>query len=176
MSLNIVTAAKFMHFSFGESHEVVNLNEEENKVREPKTPITKDRSLVIPVETSIKYLKSDAYKRTYGNLPVWSLYIRNYKGHYLPKKTRKTCIRNNIITTGSPCPICRDEYLVIDPTNVDLLKQFISEFSGEILHFNKTGLCQKAHQKLLVAIMKAKDCGFLTYDVPMRIYDYDEWK
>lgn len=38
-----------------------------------------------------------------------------------------------MISTGNPCPICRDEYLVLDYRNVDLLKQFISPFNGAIL-------------------------------------------
>ena len=80
---------------------------EENKVNNPK-----DRSRLIPVETSIRYLKSSAFKKTYGDQPVWTLYRRNFKGLFPPRKTRKTCIRAGKIFTGSPCPICRDEYLV----------------------------------------------------------------
>ena len=41
--------------------------------------------------------------------------------------------RKDKITTGNPCPICRDEYLVLDYRNVELLKQFISPFNGAIL-------------------------------------------
>lgn len=33
-----------------------------------------DRTKVIPVETSIKYLNSSAYKETYGDSPVWEQY------------------------------------------------------------------------------------------------------
>ncbi|XP_076685189.1 mitochondrial ribosomal protein S18B [Andrena cerasifolii] len=135
----------------------------------------KDRSVIIPVETSIKYLQSVAYKQTYGNFPVWKFYRRNFKGQFPPEKTRKTCIRNNIVDTGSPCPICRDEYLIVDYRNIDLLKQFISEHNGETLSYKKTGLCQKAHNNLLVAIFKAKEYGLLTFDVPFRQYDYSEW-
>lgn len=42
----------------------------------------------------------------------------------------------------------------------------------QILDAYKTGLCQKKHKELLVAIEKAWDHGFLTYDVPFREYDY----
>jgi small subunit ribosomal protein S18b len=38
--------------------------------------------------------------------------------------------------------------------------------------YRKTGLCQKRHMELLVAIEKAKDYGFITFDVPFREYDY----
>lgn len=34
----------------------------------------KDRKTVIPVETSIRYLKSAAYKTTYGDEFVWTQY------------------------------------------------------------------------------------------------------
>lgn len=111
----------------------VNENPEEANEK-PVKPIDPsiDRTKIIPVETSIRYLKSTAYKTTYGDQPVWVPYRRNHKGQYPPLKTRKTCIRNGVISTGSPCPICRDEYLVLDYTNVDLLKQFISEYTGEV--------------------------------------------
>jgi len=131
-----------------------------------------DRTTVISVETSKKYLKSEAYKETYGNNPVWSQYRRNHKGAFPPRKTRKTCIRGGVISAGNPCPICRDEYLVLHHENMDLLNQFISPHTGEVLSYSKTGLCQKRHLELLVAIEKAKDYGFITFDVPFREYDY----
>lgn len=36
--------------------------------------ITKDRTQVIPLDTSLRYLKSEAYRQTYGGQPVWVLY------------------------------------------------------------------------------------------------------
>lgn len=93
---------------------------------------TADRTKIIPVETSVKYIKSSAYKTTYGDQPVWVPYRRNFKGQHPPLKTRKTCIRAGKVSTGNPCPICRDEYLVLDHNNVDLLNQFISKHTGEV--------------------------------------------
>lgn len=141
----------------------------------PKINPEKDRSRVIPVETSIKYLTSEAYQQTYGNQKVWEQYRRNHKGHFAPRKTRKTCIRQDIITTGNPCPICRDEYLVVDHRNLDLIKQFISPQSGKVLSYTKTGLCQKKHLELLVSVERAMDYGSLTFDVQFREYDYSEY-
>ncbi|CAI9728889.1 Hypothetical predicted protein [Octopus vulgaris] len=66
-------------------------------------------------ETSKRYLESDAYKETYGDKLVWELYRRNFKGQY-PPPTRKKCIRAEYIATGNPCPICRDEFLVLHHT------------------------------------------------------------
>lgn len=142
-----------------------------------KQPIDdpKDRSRVIPVETSIRYLASDAYRQTYQEDPVWKQYRRNHKGPYPPKLTRKTCIRKGRISTGNPCPICRDEYLVLDHNNINLLKQFISPQTGEVLSYRVTGLCQKKHTQLLVAVERAMDRGMLTFDVPFREYDYSEY-
>lgn len=65
----------------------------------------KDRTKIIPVDVSIKYLNSDAYKTTYGDKLVWELYRRNHKGVFAPRKTRQTCIRQGIITTGL-CSYC----------------------------------------------------------------------
>lgn len=137
--------------------------------------VTIDRSEAIPVETSIKYLQSIAFKKTYEGHPVWFLYRRNHKGAIPPRKTRKTCIRGGQISTGNPCPICRDEYLVLHEHNTELLKQFICPHTGTILSYKKTGLCQKSHQKLLVAIQRAYERGLITYDVPFRKYDYSEY-
>lgn len=147
---------------------------EEEKANEERDP-TKDRSKVIPMETSMKYMKSKAYQSTYGSDPVWKKYRRNFKGAFAPRKTRKTCIRANMISTGNPCPICRDEYLVLHHRNVDLLKQFISPHNGEVLPYGKTNVCQKRHRELTVAVERARDMGLLTFDVPFREYDYSEY-
>lgn len=92
----------------------------------------RDRSKITPVEKSIEYLKSAAFQSTYGDKKVWELYRRVHKGQLPRAKTRKTCIRQNVIATGSPCPICRDEYLVLDHRNLELLKMFISPYTGEV--------------------------------------------
>lgn len=39
-----------------------------------------------------------------------------------------------------------------------------------------THICQKRHKELLVALTRAKDYGTITFDVPIRQYDYSEWK
>lgn len=169
-----VIPVKFIHPSFVKFNRWIN-PETDNANVSQGVPISKDRSQIIPVEDSIRYLKSRAYMQTYGSDPVYKQYRRNYKGHFMPYKTRKTCIRGGVISTGSPCPICRDEYLILDYRNIDLIKQFISEHNGRILHSNFTGLCQKAQKNLCVAVLKAKEIGLLTYDVPFRYYDYKEW-
>lgn len=111
-----------------------NENNDEEKAEVSVDP-TKDRTKIIPVETSMKYLQSKAYKETYGDKPVWFIYKRNHKGAFAPRKTRKTCVRNGLISTGNPCPICRDEYLVLNPRNTKLLEQFISDHTGQVCHY-----------------------------------------
>ncbi|XP_076068736.1 mitochondrial ribosomal protein S18B [Oratosquilla oratoria] len=130
---------------------------------------------IIPVETSMKYMESDAYAETYKGQPVWVNYRRNFKGSFAPRKTRKMCIRQGKLATGNPCPICRDEYLVLDYRNIKLLQQFISPYNGEVLSYRKTNLCQRKHRELVVAVDRARDCGYLEYDVPLRLYDYLEY-
>ncbi|XP_055300197.1 28S ribosomal protein S18b, mitochondrial [Sitodiplosis mosellana] len=135
----------------------------------------RDRSKIIPVETSIEYLKSAAFQSTYGDKKVWELYRRVHKGQLPKSKTRKTCIRGNVIATGSPCPICRDEFLVLDYRNLQLLKMFISPHTGDVLSYQQTGLCQKQHTRLLVNIERAYDLGLLEYEVPHREFDYADY-
>lgn len=151
---------------------------QKTEVEEPKLEvrdITKDRTEVIPVETSIRYLQSAAYKQTYSGKPVWVLYRRNHKGGIPPRKTRRTCIRGDQVATGNPCPICRDEYLVLHENNTELLNQFICPHTGSILSYTKTGLCQKKHEELIVMIERAWDRGLLIFDMPIRKYDYTEY-
>lgn len=92
----------------------------------------RDRSQIIPYEKSVEYLNSPAFATTYGSNKVWELYRRVHKGQFPKTKTRKTCIRGQVIAVGSPCPICRDEFLVLDYRNLQLLKQFISPYTGEV--------------------------------------------
>ncbi|KAK7478438.1 hypothetical protein BaRGS_00030284 [Batillaria attramentaria] len=134
----------------------------------------KPQRLVVDPDTSIRYMESSAYAETYGDKPVWFHYRRNFKGQR-PPETRKTCIRGGQISTGSPCPICRDEYLVLDHKNVKLLEQFVSPYTGEVLESKKTGICQKQHKTLIVEVMKAQDHGFLEKTVPFRKYDYSQY-
>lgn len=96
-----------------------------------------DRTKIIPLEQSIRYLASEAYKTTYGDKLVWEQYRRNHKGGFAPRRTRKTCVRKGMLSTGNPCPICRDEFLVLDHRNLDLLKQFISPQTGEVMKLYK---------------------------------------
>ncbi|XP_037269883.2 mitochondrial ribosomal protein S18B isoform X1 [Rhipicephalus microplus] len=128
-----------------------------------------------PPEISIEYLESKAYRDTYGDDPVWTMYRRNFKGQFPPPKTRRTCIKKGMIATGSPCPICRDEYLVIHHTNTKLLTQFISPHTGETLQPQKTGLCREKQFLLDLALLKAKDLGLISYQVPFRHYDYEDY-
>ncbi|XP_013774554.1 uncharacterized protein LOC106459478 [Limulus polyphemus] len=160
---------------FGEEEEQVKEGDVETASSEDTENDPKDRRKVIPPETSKRYLKSKAYAETYGSEPVWTRYRRNFKGQYPPRKTRKTCIRSGKISTGNPCPICRDEYLVLHHTNTELLEQFVSPHTGQVYDANKTGLCQKKQKELIVAVEKAKDWGLITFDVPFREYDYSEY-
>lgn len=91
-----------------------------------------DRTRIITLEESLRYLASDAYRQTYGDQPVWVQYRRNHKGPFAPRRTRRTCVRQGLISSGNPCPICRDEYLLLDHRNLELLHQFISPHTGEV--------------------------------------------
>ncbi|KAH9500759.1 28S ribosomal protein S18b, mitochondrial [Bulinus truncatus] len=137
--------------------------------------VTNEAVKVVDADTSIRYLNSKAYTQGYGDKPVWFYYRRNFKGQRAPK-TRKNCKVKGVINTASPCPICRDEYLVLDHRNTKLLEQFISPYSGEILDTKKTGLCQHQQKNLTVEIMKAWNEGNLEVTLPFRIYDYDDYK
>lgn len=96
----------------------------------------RDRTKVHSVETSIKYIQSAAFKSTYGDKKIWELYRRVHKGQLPKQKTRRSCISHGVLAFGSPCPICRDVYLVLDHQNLELLKHFISPYTGEVFAFS----------------------------------------
>lgn len=128
-----ITAARFCEEkSEGDGEEVEDSDEKVSPLYKKYAGTPRDRTKIIPYETSAEYLKSPAYQSTYGDKRVWELFRRVHKGQFARLKTRQTCIRSNVIATGSPCPICRDEYLVLDYRNLELLKQFISPHTGEV--------------------------------------------
>ncbi|CAG0916032.1 unnamed protein product [Notodromas monacha] len=155
----------------------------------------KDRSRKIPLEMSMRYMKSEAYQKAYGEKAVWELYRRNFKEfnalkffllNYVNRpqlvllrvfvQTSDFDKRQNRMSTGNPCPICRDEYLVVHPLNMDLLKQFVCEHTGELLDTKKTSVCQLQQKNLMVALMQARNMGLISFDIPFREYDYNEYR
>lgn len=130
---------------------------------------------VTDIETSIRYMESDAYKAVYGNEPVWKNYVRNRTNQRFPHYTRDFCAEEGVYIRGNPCPICRDEYLLLDHRNIKLLKQFVNDHTGEIEPVLKTSICQAQLRNLRVALRKAYDLGLLTYEVPFRTYDYRDY-
>lgn len=129
---------------------------------------------IIPWDTSIRYMESDAYKEAYGDDVVWKHYKRNFKGHWM-LDTREKCIRKGRISTGTPCPLCRDEYLVVDYRNTKLLGQFVNPFTGELWPSKKTGVCQKRLSELRIELAKAIDYGFMRMNLDFRKYDKAEY-
>ncbi|CAH1271457.1 MRPS18B [Branchiostoma lanceolatum] len=130
---------------------------------------------VVTWEESVSYLRSSEFAERYRGKEVWWDYVRNHKGSVPPQKTRKTCIRARRISTGNPCPICRDQNLVVDYRNVELLQHFICPHTGEMENVLRTGVCQKKHKLLIKEIEKAKDHGLLPFAVPHKEYDYEEY-
>ncbi|XP_071156459.1 small ribosomal subunit protein mS40-like isoform X2 [Mytilus edulis] len=125
-------------------------------------------------DTSIRYLESDSYKKTYGDDVVWKHYRRNFKGNMAPE-TREKCIRQGKIGLASPCPLCRDEYLTVDYRNIKLLRQFLNPFTGDVLPSLKTGVCQQRLKELQIQRLKAIDYGFIQMPLKQRHYDYSEY-
>ena len=63
----------------------------ENSGAEKRAPSNRKKYTIHPYEVSVRYLKSNAYKRTYGDKPVWVPYRRNFKGTF-PPRTRRKCV------------------------------------------------------------------------------------
>lgn len=148
-------------------------SESDPNVREIKR---KEKYEPVELETSIQYLKSDAFAKTYEGLPVWheTLYRRNYKGSWNPIRTRPDCYIYGVLCPN-PCPICRDENLVVHHENLELIKQFIEPQTGAVLSHRKTNVCLLQHRRIEIAIGRARDRGLLEMRVPHRDYDYADY-
>lgn len=150
-------------------------------LRRPKArDRSKERDRRIPIlwDVSIRYMESEAYKKAYGDFLVWQLFRRNrpYRFDIPGRHIRISCIGDDgFIQYGQPCPICRDEYLVLDYRNIKLLKQFIQPATQQVYPARKTNLCQKKHEQLLVEVLKAKDYGTLVYQLPFKQFDYTNY-
>lgn len=129
----------------------------------------------VDLSTSLDYMNSEVYLNTYQGKPVWFYYRRNYKGHFPPPRTRRNCVVAKRLVSSNPCPICRDEYLVLDYRNTELLRQFLNPITLEILDTSRTGLCEHQHKKLLLEVAKAQDLGTIETWLPFHLYDYSEY-
>lgn len=135
-----------------------------------------DRRIKVDYKDSIRYLESEAYKKTYQGHQVWQLYKRNHKYTGPSENTRPNCVNaDGFLMTSYPCSICRDEYLVLHPENVKLLNQFIDPFTGQMIGRKVHGLCLKQYRNLIIAIHRATDMGLMTEEQPDRLYDYKEY-
>jgi len=116
--------------------------------------------------TPTEYFDSSDFHERYEGRLVWKNYVRNKKGAIQKQKTRWHCMKELengelVMNTGSPCPLCRDEHLLLTYNNIPLLKQFIDEQTGEIQHPLRTGACRVKHMKLERCIQLAKSLGYL---------------
>lgn len=128
------------------------------------------------VEKSIEYMESEAFKKAYaGKELFWQHYIRNHKGNIPKSHTRDKCIHQGRYSTGNPCPICRDPYLVVSYKNLKLLKDFISPDTGYIYPSRMTSVCNKQMQNLELAYAKACDLGIIDHYIPHRAYKYSDY-
>jgi len=109
-----------------------------------------------------EYFNTKEFEETYKGQLVWWNYVRRHKGGTQPQKTRTNCYRNGIIHHPlSPCPLCRDERLLISYKNIPLLNQFIDQPTGEIFHVLRTGNCRTKQKLLENAVQLAKELGYL---------------
>nr|XP_046909477.1 28S ribosomal protein S18b, mitochondrial-like isoform X2 [Dermatophagoides farinae] len=133
----------------------------------------RDRRIPVELDTSIRYMKSDAFKETYQDYKIWELFRRNFKGQFSPAVPRLSCVGDDgFVKTSNPCAICRDRYLVLHHKNIELLRQFISPHTGYVYSNSILCLCHEQYEKLCVAVTLAKNYGYIDFEVPHRHYDY----
>ncbi|XP_039248088.2 uncharacterized protein LOC120325965 [Styela clava] len=114
-----------------------------------------------------EYFSSLDFKDKYGDRLVWEDYRRNHKGSRPIQTTRNSCIYNNKMQTGSPCPICRDEKLFVSYKNMILLNHFIDPYSGNVHHNLRTGVCRRKQKLLEASVALARELGLLAKPMPL---------
>ena len=145
--------------------------------RSDRRSAERDRRVPVSWETSVRYLESETYRKTYGKHKIWQLYRRPLHAqlHQLPYTNRISCVKDGFIAFATPCPVCRDRNLVLHENNVKLLEQFINPWTEEVYEMRKVHVCQVKYEELLVAMYKARDLGHIRFTVPFRQFDYDEF-
>jgi small subunit ribosomal protein S18b len=145
--------------------------------RKDRRSADRDRRVPVAWETGVRYMDSETYRRTYGDYKVWQLYRRPLKTqmHQVPFTNRISCVKEGFITYATPCPICRDRNLVLHENNTKLLQQFVDPWTQEVYDMRKIHVCQVKYEELLVAMYKARDLGQITFSVPFRQFDYEEF-
>ncbi|CAH8438523.1 unnamed protein product [Schistosoma guineensis] len=166
----------FHHFC---TNSVSSLNEQEPIKESPHTNIRKNYKGKLykqaDLATSVEYFNSDVFRNTYKGKPVWFYYRRNYKGHFPSSITRKNCVHFGKFVSSNPCPICRDEYLVLSHRHIELLKQFINPDTLEIFPLSKTGICRHQYKILQHEVEKARDLGLIQTWLPFYLYNYHDY-
>jgi len=159
-------------------HETGRQRQGDRENRAPTIRTVERGALYEPVDlkTSKAYLRSNAFAKTYEGLPVWheSNYKRNFRGAYNPVQTRPDCVMYGRLV-GNPCPICRDNHLLVHHENVELLKQFVEPQTGAVITQRKTKICMHQQERMEIAIGRARDRGLLEMSVPHRDYDYADY-
>ncbi|CAH8434498.1 unnamed protein product [Heterobilharzia americana] len=129
----------------------------------------------VDLATSLQYLNSDVFRNIYKGRPVWFYYRRNHRGHMAPRLTRKNCFHNGKLISSNPCPICRDEYLVLHHQHIELLKHFLNPDTLQIIPPSDTGLCRHQHKILQMEVEKARDLGTIQVCLPFYLYNYNDY-
>nr|XP_002129978.1 28S ribosomal protein S18b, mitochondrial-like [Ciona intestinalis]XP_026693609.1 28S ribosomal protein S18b, mitochondrial-like [Ciona intestinalis] len=118
-----------------------------------------------------EYLETADFRTLYGERLIWENYVRNFKGGVQPQQTRSNCFRKGEMSTGSPCPLCRDEKIMVTYNNLPLLHHFIDKQTGQLYSNLRTGACRFKHRRLVKAFSMAKDFGYLAAEAEFVKYD-----
>lgn len=155
---------------------LVNVAKREYSSKKNVYDLNFDRRIKVDFKDSINYMNSEAFKLTYKDELVWKVYRRNFKGQFPSENTRLSCVNDEgFVDTSYPCPVCRDEYLILHHENTRLLEQFIDPYTGLTYSRKEHGLCLRQYRALVISIEKARDLGLMTTNVPGRLYDYKEY-
>lgn len=115
-----------------------------------------------------QYFESNEYKERYGERLVWADFKRNHKGSRQKQLTRHACFFRGKMC-GNPCPLCRDDNILLNFRNFTLLHHFIDPHSGMVHHSLRTGVCRRKQKLLEHTIWLARDQGL----IPTPVSNYD---
>ncbi|MES1903679.1 MAG: ribosomal protein S18B [Paramarteilia canceri] len=75
---------------------------------------------------------------------------------------------------SNPCPICRDQNLLLHEENTDLLAHFYDDYTGRIFPIDRTQLCRKMQTLLHICINRSRHLGLMKNMLPCVEFNYED--
>ena len=73
---------------------------------------------------------------------------------------------------ANPCPVCRDENILVHEDNLQLLEHFIDPLNKEVYSQEKMQICSKIYRLIRISVERAFNKGQIIRPSPFKEFDY----